>query len=610
MGLAEPPSWQAEKRTPGSGSWRVCASIGTRAISDQMQTKVLTIVISSPGDVDAERDAVEGVAADLNQIFRASKVPYRFVVLRWERDAIPGMHRSGPQGRIDEALQIPECDFLVGIFWKRFGTPVVGSGSGTEHEIRQAIASWEKKQSPQVLVYFNEIPFAPETPEERAQYERLKAFEKELLASENPPLVKRYDGPDQFREAVLRHLLGSVLNLNQTANNERNAPLRFDVTAQQVQVRSEGCSELLGNIFVKCTYTTDSPPSVLPLWFSLVVYLNTNVTSRLSGTPGMNLISETLLIEVGRPGTTEVNYGVASGNTVIFNRIELKDMKPGETRTFRITNLRCSVYILSGGPVKAAVSVGGHVAQHLLDLATVAPALSFAVRSEEPRRAEHPANAAGTSLVYNPVVLTFKEGFPNAFKTKSSLFSMLFREGPSLVSLCESSAEGPHTKVPGSSYVAGVADCGTRFGVRFHLPYLAVRLFVSVHNIDRTSANLKAELLRVGADLIGTGNRLTVGGTEMCEVVVKDSDAWVEWELIERDSLNSVTLEFSAALAYEEHIGDRSADFGYSVCGELAPAYQVGAEGWGAASSTLPIPRFVGHLPATQLRITLPLARR
>jgi hypothetical protein len=151
-----------------------------------------------------------------------------------------------------------------------------------------------------------------------------------------------------------------------------------------------------------------------------------------------------------------------------------------------------------------------------------------------------------------------------------------------------------------------VADCATKFGVRFHLSYFAVRLFVSIHNIDQSIGNLRAELVQTGADSIGTGNRLTIGGTEMREVLVKDNVAYAEWELIERDSLASVTLEFSAALAYEEHLGERPEEFGYLVSGELAPSYSLGPPGLGAASSTLPIPRFFGSLSAISLKIKAP----
>jgi hypothetical protein len=212
-------------------------------------------------------------------------------------------------------------------------------------------------------------------------------------------------------------------------------------------------------------------------------------------------------------------------------------------------------------------------------------------------------------FVYTPLVLTFKEEFANAFKTKTSTSSMLFGGGANVVPLAESSVEGPHLRIPGSSFITGVADWATRFGVRFLLPYLGVRLFVTAHNIYPSPDNLRAEVVRAGAGLIDTSKRLTLGGMEMCEIFIKDHVAYAEWELIERGSFNSVTLEFAAALAFEEHRGEPSAEFGYLVYGELAPSRPPAAERWGMASSTFPIPRFTGSAAAVSLRITVPWSR-
>jgi hypothetical protein len=59
-------------------------------------------------------------------------------VWRWETDSRPGLHLDGPQGLVDERMQIDEADIVIGIFWKRFGTPTGDADSGTEHELRRA----------------------------------------------------------------------------------------------------------------------------------------------------------------------------------------------------------------------------------------------------------------------------------------------------------------------------------------------------------------------------------------------------------------------------------------------------------------------------------------
>ena len=88
----------------------------------------------------------------------------------------------------------------------------------------------------------------------------------------------------------------------------------------------------------------------------------------------------------------------------------------------------------------------------------------------------------------------------------------------------------------------------------------------------------------------------------MCEIPIKDGYAYAEWELIERDSGTSMTLEFTAALVFEEQPGESLGEFRYSVRGEFAPSYT-----WGAASSRLPIPRFMGCGSSVSLKISVPL---
>ena len=88
------------------------------------------IVVASPGDVQAERDALPAVLEELNRGLAATQ-NLRLELGRWETDAYPGFHLEGPQGLIDPILRIEDCDVLLGIFWKRFGTPTADAGSAS-----------------------------------------------------------------------------------------------------------------------------------------------------------------------------------------------------------------------------------------------------------------------------------------------------------------------------------------------------------------------------------------------------------------------------------------------------------------------------------------------
>jgi formylglycine-generating enzyme required for sulfatase activity len=145
-----------------------------------METKqILRIVLSSPNDVKAERRIMENVIKELNRGVAADR-NLRLELILWETDAYPGFHAEGPQGLIDPILKIEDCDIVLGIFWKRFGTPAKGARSGTEHEIRTAVGSWRKSGSPQIMIYFKEAEFLPRKKDELEQYGLVLQFRDEF----------------------------------------------------------------------------------------------------------------------------------------------------------------------------------------------------------------------------------------------------------------------------------------------------------------------------------------------------------------------------------------------------------------------------------------------
>src|SRR5437879_5257131 len=120
-----------------------------------METKrILRIIVASPGDVQPERDALPAVIDELNRGI-ASERGLRLELSRCETDSYPEFHPEGPQGLIDELLRIEDSDILIGIFWKRFGTPTKDAQSGTQHEVLRAYEAWKEKRSPQIMIYFN-----------------------------------------------------------------------------------------------------------------------------------------------------------------------------------------------------------------------------------------------------------------------------------------------------------------------------------------------------------------------------------------------------------------------------------------------------------------------
>ena len=167
---------------------------------------ILRIVLSSPGDVKPERQVMEDVIEELNRGIALD----RNLVLelsRWETDAHPGFHAEGPQGLIDSILKIEDCDILLGIFWKRFGTPTKDALSGTEHEIRTAIKSWEQHKRPHIMIYFKEAKFIPKDREELKQYDLVLKF-REGFPKEG--LYWPFKGVPEFEKLARNHLANLI----------------------------------------------------------------------------------------------------------------------------------------------------------------------------------------------------------------------------------------------------------------------------------------------------------------------------------------------------------------------------------------------------------------
>jgi hypothetical protein len=125
-------------------------------------------------------------------------------------------------------------------------------------------------------------------------------------------------------------------------------------------MRSEGLTELTGDIVLNCTGGVEVPSGGTAPTVNLQVFLNTAVTSRLLGS---NNVSESLLMidepaqgatTVCASGSTAANCNVyqgrvVGGNSVLFLGVPV--LPPGTTgvRVYRITNVRANANAVAPG---------------------------------------------------------------------------------------------------------------------------------------------------------------------------------------------------------------------------------------------------------------------
>jgi small GTP-binding protein len=201
-------STRMERRERDSNKGTLSPRGSAKVQVDKAQPRIFRIVVASPGDVQPERDVIPSVIDEVRGI--AADRGLYLELARWETDTYPGFHPEGPQGLIDPTLKITDCDLLIGVFWKRFGTPTTDGKTGTEHEFNLAYEAWQKNQTPQIFVYFNQKPYSPSSKAETEQWGKVLEF-KDKFPKEG--LWWPYKGKAQFEKLVRNHLINYIRTL-------------------------------------------------------------------------------------------------------------------------------------------------------------------------------------------------------------------------------------------------------------------------------------------------------------------------------------------------------------------------------------------------------------
>lgn len=158
------------------------------------EAKVFNVMIASPGDVASERTIIRDVIYEWNAVHSKSR-NIVLLPLGWESHSSPEMGAS-PQEIINNQI-LDKCDFLVGVFWTRIGTPTSEYASGTVEEIEKHIASDKP-----AMLYFSSQPVVMDTVDPD-QYAELSKFKK---SCQSRGLYEGYDSHSDFKQKFYRHL--------------------------------------------------------------------------------------------------------------------------------------------------------------------------------------------------------------------------------------------------------------------------------------------------------------------------------------------------------------------------------------------------------------------
>ena len=172
-----------------------------------VQASVLNVLIASPSDVQAERDAVESAILEWN----ASHFPQTGLILRpvrWETSFYPA---SGgrPQGLLNPQI-VEDAHFVIGIFGSRLGMPTGKAESGTLEEIEQFLATRRH-----VALYFSNAPVARSA--DRTQLDALEAYQRKR---QKDSLYATFGSVEELRRQVVAHLPRIVASIQKGFESE------------------------------------------------------------------------------------------------------------------------------------------------------------------------------------------------------------------------------------------------------------------------------------------------------------------------------------------------------------------------------------------------------
>jgi Domain of unknown function (DUF4062) len=198
--------------------------------------RTLVIFISSPSDLEPERNVLEEVVKELNVTWGRNS-GMRLDVVRWETHGYPGIG-SDPQDVLNRQLP-DDYDIFIGLMWSRFGTPTGRAGSGTEEEFQRAYSRFKRNQSSiEIMFYFKDEPLAPSTLD-LEQMAKIKVFRSSL--GKEGVLYWSFSNIDHFEQLARLHLSRQIQQFTSNRQDKVLAP-----TLQQIANNPMGTEDDIG----------------------------------------------------------------------------------------------------------------------------------------------------------------------------------------------------------------------------------------------------------------------------------------------------------------------------------------------------------------------------
>jgi hypothetical protein len=178
-------------------------------LEDEMkQQGIVRVFVGSPSDVKPEREALEEVIQELNDVW-SQTLGLSLHLVRWETHTYPGFSEDA-QAVIQDQIG-DDYDIFIGILWTRFGTPTQRSESGTLEEFERAHERFRADPSNvKIMFYFKEEAIAP-SKVDVGHLERVQKFRSRL--GELGALYWNFETIDDFKKYLRMHLSRQIRDL-------------------------------------------------------------------------------------------------------------------------------------------------------------------------------------------------------------------------------------------------------------------------------------------------------------------------------------------------------------------------------------------------------------
>jgi hypothetical protein len=417
-------------------------------------------------------------------------------------------------------------------------------------------------------------------------------------------------------------------------------------------VRSQGITELVGDVILNCTGGTATPLGQVVPQNNVQIFLNTNVTSRLLA--ASSTLTEALLMideptpanqRVCTPGPCSIlgaptvagngiNYNapapattpnvyqgqLAAANSISWLGVPIDPPGSTGTRIVRITNIRANanqlgvsstliptqivMFISVTGTSQVAINNPQQTVAYIQNgltfsvfAGTTASATGVPIGKQQCVSNNVTMSTDNTSTSFAQgrlLTLSYKENFASAFKVKGGLN----QNTPGQLYNNESGFTNS-VLFTGNLALAGVADSGTKLIARFNNVPAGIVLYVTVNQVSSTTGST-AKL--ISTDVNGANGSLpnsiitatSTVDTGVAPVTLNNGSGSAVWEIDGANPLAIDELRFGVSIAYTANPAANLPGLGAStINGTFAPLSTV------TTASSGPIPRFADTSTAT-----------